>query len=244
MPVESFLGLERTHLPNRKVERLGRDRSRVDLFRTGCRSTVHLHRGVFGAWASAAALAVASLVLVAQPVAAQATRPLATLAAGADAPRALDADQPLSFAVIDQDLRAFLLEFGRMQGLSVRLSEAVQGRVRGRLPPLPPRALLQRLAAMHGFDWFLDGALLHVSASHEAASRMLPLKGVPFTRLVATLDGLALADPRWPLRHAPDANLVVVAGPPALVAQVEQALATLNDAARAEVRVARGRTGG
>jgi type III secretion protein C len=158
--------------------------------------------------------------------------------------RGLDGDQPLAFTVIDQDLRAFLAEFGRVQGLSVRPSEAVQGRVRGRLPQLPPRELLDRLAAMHGFDWFLDGAVLHVSASSEATSRMLPLKGVPFTRLVATLEGLGVADPRWPLRHAPAANLAVVAGPPALVAQVEQALATLNDAARAEVRVARGRTGG
>jgi type II secretory pathway component GspD/PulD (secretin) len=159
-------------------------------------------------------------------------------------PRGLEGDQPLALAVIDQDLRAFLIEFGRIQGLSVRASEAVQGRVRGRLPALPPRDLLDRLAAMHGFDWFLDGAVLHVSASSEATSRMLPLKGVPFARLVATLEALNLSDPRWPLRHAPAANLVVAAGPPALVAQVEQALATLNDAARAEVRVARGRTGG
>jgi type II secretory pathway component GspD/PulD (secretin) len=219
--------------------------SRVDFFALGCRSTVHRGQADFRGPRCYGVLIAASLLIASHaPTAAQPLRSAEAMATSADAARPLDAEQPLSFAVIDQDLRGFLLEFGRMQGLSVRLTDAVQGRVRGRLPPLPPRALLQRLAAMHGFDWFLDGAVLHVSASHEAASRMLPLKGVPFPRLVATLDGLGLSDARWPLRHAPSANLVVVAGPPALVAQVEQALATLNDAARAEVRVARGRTGG
>lgn len=242
MSVRSFCRLVAASIRNHKANTAADGDVRVDFWGNPAISTTHFHTR---------ALIVVAAVCLLVPAPSAAREPSlspagAAPAVGAQAvaTRGLDGDQPLSFAVIDQDLRAFLAEFGRMQGLSVRLSDAVQGRVRGRLPQLPPRALLDRLAAMHGFDWFLDGAVLHVSAGHEAGSRMLPLKGVSFARLVATLDGLGLADPRWPLRHASSANLVVVAGPPALVAQVELALATLNDAARAEVRVARGRTGG
>lgn len=155
------------------------------------------------------------------------------------------------YAVVDQDLREVLTEFGRRVGLSVAISDAVRGRVRGRLPALPARALLEQLAAMHGFDWFSDGATLHISASSEAVSRLVELGRVAPRALSAALGSLGIVDERWPIRIASGGlGLAILAGPPRYVALIEQTLAAL---ARREtpaaavapagtIRIFRGRT--
>jgi type III secretion protein C len=132
------------------------------------------------------------------------------------------------YAVVDQDLRELLVEFGRRVGLGVSVSDAVRGRVRGRLPSLPPRELLGHLAAVHGFDWFVDGATLHVSTMGESTSRLVDLGPVPAGELEEALRALGILDPRWPLRAAGGGlGLALIAGPPRYVSLVEQTLAAL-----------------
>lgn len=163
---------------------------------------------------------------------------------------------PLNYAVLDQDLRLFLGEFARLNGVAVRISDAVQGRIRGRLPPLPPREVLERVATMHGLDWFYDGRLLHISLQSERGARLLPLGAVGMTQLAAAAAAAGLADPRFPLTHAAPANMVAFAGPPAFTSQLEAVLAALGGSganppqaappptgAVSEVRVVRGRRG-
>lgn len=155
------------------------------------------------------------------------------------------------YAVVDQDLREVLTEFGRRVGLSVAISDAVRGRVRGRLPALPARALLEQLAAMHGFDWFSDGATLHISASSEAVSRLVELGRVSPRALGAALGSLGIVDERWPIRIASGGlGLAILAGPPRYVALIEQTLAALarretpaaTVAPAGTIRIFRGRT--
>lgn len=148
--------------------------------------------------------------------------------AGADQPVAAWELRSFDYAVIDQELRDLLSEFGRHVGLAVTVSDQVRGRVRGRLPPLPPRLFLERLAAVHGFDWYVDGTTLHVSAAAEARSLLLDLNQVAPAALEAALRQLGVLDARWPLRAANGGtNLALVSGPPRYVALVEQTLAAL-----------------
>lgn len=152
------------------------------------------------------------------------------------------ADRDVAYAVVDQDLPELLGDLGSQLGVRVQVSQAVRGRVRGRLPPAPPAAFLERLAAIHGFDWYFDGATLFVSGPSEAVTRVLPLGPVPLPGLAQVLDELGISDPRWPLRASSGAGLVFAGGPPRYVALIEQALDALRQRSRPspEPRVFRG----
>jgi hypothetical protein len=66
----------------------------------------------------------------------------------------------------------------------------VKGRIRGRLPELPPREFLDRLIKLYNFQWYYDGRVLYVSDAHKAQSRLLILNPISFD---AFRDGKAVA---------------------------------------------------
>ena len=136
-------------------------------------------------------------------------------------------EEPLSYTVVDQELRDLLVEVGGRLGVRVRVSDQVRGRVRGRLPPAPPQEFLSRLAAIHGFEWFYDGGILWISAQSESQTRMLQLEQVTLDQVTTAMDELGASDPRWPLRGSGQAGVVMVNGPPRYVAMAEQTLQAL-----------------
>lgn len=150
-------------------------------------------------------------------------------------------DEPLAYTVVDQELRELLAEIGVRLGVSVRVSDAVKARVRGRLPAAPPREFLDRLASIYGFEWFYDGGVLWVSAVSESQSRILQLGPVPFEQVAATMDELGLSDTRWPLRGSSQAGIVMVNGPPRFLTMAEQVLTALQQRAHGPV-LFRGKT--
>ena len=141
-------------------------------------------------------------------------------------------NEPFSYTVVDQDLRDLLSELGARMGISVRVSDAVKARVRGRLPPAPPQEFLQHLAAIYGFEWFYHGGTLWVSASSENQTKLLHLGPVEFSQLANTMQDLGISDERWPLRNSSDAGIVMVNGPPRYVAMTEQSLTALQQRAQ------------
>lgn len=131
------------------------------------------------------------------------------------------------YVVVDQDLRAVLQQFGSNVGLRVVVSEAVQGRVRGRLPPLPPRQFLDHLSQAYGLDWFFDGAVLAVSASSETETRFLALQGLDARGLEDGLRAADLLEPRFAVRPGPGPETAMVSGPPRYVKLVQEAAGAL-----------------
>jgi type III secretion protein C len=137
-------------------------------------------------------------------------------------------DKAYPYVVVDQDLVAVLTEFGQNMGTPVQVSDTVHGRVIGRIPPMPPRAFLDRLASQYGFNWYYDGSTLAIAANSELVERTLPLGKTSFDALNADLDRLDISDSRYRLRHAEGSDLVMVAGPPRYAQLVEQTLNSLN----------------
>ena len=137
-------------------------------------------------------------------------------------------DQPVTYTVVDQDLRDVITEVAQQSGLRATVSDAVHGRVRGRLPPAPLEDFLNHLAATYGLDWYYDGSALFVTTAAEATSKLLSLGLVSLPQLQANLDALGVTDVRWPLRGSSDGRLVVVNGPPRYVQLVEQTLTALS----------------
>ncbi|AGS25359.1 nodulation protein NolW [Rhizobium etli] len=126
------------------------------------------------------------------------------------------------YTVLDQDLSAALQEFGSNLNINVSISAEVKGRIRGRMPSLPPREFLDRLTGLYDLQWYYDGLVLYVSTAKEAQTRMLVLTSMPFEALKAALDELEISDERYVVRPAPGKGLVMVSGPPRFISLVEQ----------------------
>lgn len=146
--------------------------------------------------------------------------------------------EPYAYTVLEQDLRVLLREFGSNVGVRVSMTDAVQGRVRGQLSPLPPAEFLDRLSRLYGFDWYFDGYLLYISATAEGASKVLALGGVTFQELAGSLDRLGISDPRFVLRQQGAGDFILAAGPPRFIELVEQTVGALQ-ARRADPPAAR-----
>ncbi|WP_027168274.1 secretin N-terminal domain-containing protein [Mesorhizobium sp. WSM3224] len=145
---------------------------------------------------------------------------------------------PYRYTVLDQDLSAALQEFGNNLKISVNISAEVKGRIRGRMPELPPREFLDRLTELYDLQWYFDGIVLYVSAAKEADTRMLVLAPIRFDAFKAALDQFDISDDRYVVRPAPGNGLVLVSGPPRFIALVEQTFNGLVAEARAQPQAA------
>jgi type III secretion protein C len=142
-----------------------------------------------------------------------------------------------AYIVVDQDLRTVLEQFGVNTGLGMVLSDAVQGRVQGRLPSAPPHQFLNHLTEMFGLDWYYDGVAIAVSAKSEAKTEVITLKHVSFSEFERALESAGFIDRRYQLRAGPDKRSVIASGPPRYLADVRQLAAGLSPAAAAPTQV-------
>ncbi len=143
----------------------------------------------------------------------------------------------VSYSVVDQDIRDVLAEIVQQAGLPSHVSDAVHGRVHGRLPSASLAATLDRLGRNYGFDWYFDGSAVWISATSETKEQMMPLQSIGLSHLDQTLDALGISDPRWPLRASADGKLVVFDGPVRYVDLVAHTIASLQPEQNAPTRV-------
>jgi type II secretory pathway component GspD/PulD (secretin) len=130
--------------------------------------------------------------------------------------------RPYEYVVLDQDVRVALTEFGRNLGLPVVLSDAVNGRVRGRIEAGTAGAFLDRLTEANGLTWYFDGSVLHVSADREFVTRVIDAGRLHGEVVEKEMRELGLADERFSLRSARNGNVITVSGPPAYIEVVGQ----------------------
>ncbi|PRD41749.1 type III secretion protein [Phyllobacterium phragmitis] len=130
--------------------------------------------------------------------------------------------EPYNYVVLDQDVRVALTEFGRNVGLPVVLSDAVNGRVRGRIEARTAGEFIERLAGANGLTWYFDGSVLHISADKEFMTRVLDAGRLSGEAVASEMRELGLADERFSLRAARNGNVITVSGPPAYINVVGQ----------------------
>lgn len=131
-------------------------------------------------------------------------------------------DTAYDYVVLDQDVRTALTEFGRNLGLPIVLSDAVSGRVRGRIEAKSAGEFLDRLSGANGLVWYFDGSVLHVSADREFVTRVLDAGRLSGKEVARQMQEFGLADERFSLRATPSGHVIIVSGPPAYINVVEQ----------------------
>ena len=155
---------------------------------------------------------------------------LAVLAAGILSFQASAADIPwaspkYTLVARDMDLRTALDTFATAEGISVVMSDGVQGFFSGDFKDVAPADFLRRIATVHNLTWYYDGAALYVYAAGEMQTMLIDLKYMKAGEVRSMLAELGVEDSRFPLKTTSNDELVMVSGPPRYVMLVAEMIA-------------------
>ena len=142
----------------------------------------------------------------------------ATLAACADATNAIPwRVERYSLLARQMALREAFDTFGVTEGLSVVMSEQVQGAFSGDFVDMPAQEFLERVCTMHNLTWYYDGAALYICTAGEVESQLVDLTYMKAGDVRAMLRELGVEDRRFPIKTANNDELIMVSGPPRYV---------------------------
>ena len=122
----------------------------------------------------------------------------------------------------NMNLRTALDTFAVAQGLSVIMSEGVQGTFSGDFRDVESGEFLDRIATIHNLAWYYDGAALYVYGAGEMRTVLLDLRYMKADEVRAMLSELGVEDARFPIKTASNGELIMVSGPPRYVALVAE----------------------
>ena len=125
----------------------------------------------------------------------------------------------------DMNLRAALDTFAVAQGLSIVMSENVQGIFSGDFKDTPSGEFLERLATVHNLTWYYDGAALYLYGAGEIQTMLLDLQYMKAGEIRTMLGELGVEDARFPLKTTSNDEIIMVSGPPRYVALVAELIA-------------------
>ena len=125
----------------------------------------------------------------------------------------------------DMSLRTALDAFAVAQGLSVVMSDGVQGVFSGDFNDTPSGEFLERLATVHNLTWYYDGAALYLYGAGEIKTLLLDLQYMKAVEVRNMLGELGVEDARFPLKTTSNDELIMVSGPPRYVELVAEMIA-------------------
>ena len=123
------------------------------------------------------------------------------------------------------DLRSALDSFAVAEGMSVVMSEGVQGVFSGDFIDVTPDEFLSRLATVHNLTWYYDGAALYLYGAGEIQTLLMELQYMKAGELKAMLVELGVEDARFPIKTTSNDELIMVSGPPRYVSLVAELIA-------------------
>lgn len=125
----------------------------------------------------------------------------------------------------DMNLRTALDAFAIAEGLSIVMSESVQGVFSGDFKDIPPADFLSRIATVHNLTWYYDGATLYLYGAGEIQTMLIDLKYMKAGEVRQMLAELGVEDVRFPLKTTSNDELVMVSGPPRYVLLIAEMIA-------------------
>lgn len=149
--------------------------------------------------------------------------------------------EPFAYALVDQDVRGALNEFGHNLGLIVVMSDKVRGKARSPLRSDLAGEFLTRLCDSNGLAWYFDGNILYISAADEVATRLVRRgPGLDPQGLHEYLAGLDVKGSQLSVRQGAGGDDLYISGPPAYLSMIQQHLESLRQPAAQLPSIARG----
>ena len=125
----------------------------------------------------------------------------------------------------EMNLRTALETFAVSQGLSVVLSDKVNGFFSGDFKNMPPQEFLEKVATLHNLTWYYDGAALYFYVSGEIQTLLLDLQYMKANEVRSMLADLCVEDVRFPIKTTSNEELIMVSGPPRYVTLISELIA-------------------
>lgn len=146
--------------------------------------------------------------------------------AGAEAAQSIPWKAP-SYTLVarNMDLRTALNSFAVAEGLSIVISDSVSGEFSGDFRDVPAGEFLDKLATVHNFTWYYDGAALYLYSAGEIQTLLIDLQYMKAGEVRQMLGELGVEDRRFPIRTTSNDELILVSGPPRYVAIVAETIA-------------------
>lgn len=132
------------------------------------------------------------------------------------------ASRPYAYVVIDQDVRGVLQAFGRNLGVPMVISAKVKGRAPANFRAANAGAFLDKLTTNNTLTWFSDGNMLYVDSEDDLQIRNFEAVGLSAKDLQASLDELGVSGKHLHVRNSFQGDGLMVSGPPAFMALVQQ----------------------
>ena len=124
----------------------------------------------------------------------------------------------------NMDLRTALNSFAVAEGLSIVISDSVSGEFSGDFRDVPAGEFLDKLATVHNFTWYYDGAALYLYSAGEIQTLLIDLQYMKAGEVRQMLGELGVEDRRFPIRTTSNDELIMVSGPPRYVAIVAETI--------------------
>lgn len=126
---------------------------------------------------------------------------------------------PVFFALDQEPLGRFLLDFSSRQGVSCLVSPRISGTISGRFNMPDSARLLSMITKASGVQWYYDGGRVFYYASDEVQNASIPLRTLDVDQIRELLDSVGAFDPRYELRSVKqgDDTILYVNAPPRYV---------------------------
>ncbi|MFF7707078.1 type III secretion protein [Pseudomonas sp. NPDC007930] len=130
--------------------------------------------------------------------------------------------EPYPYVLVEQDLRKAMEEFGQHLDLTVVFSDKVRGKSRGVVRAKEAGEFLQNLCDANGLSWYFDGNVLYLNNDDEVTTRLFKPQNANLGELRSYLGGLNVYGERLAMRDSPAGGELMVSGPPAYLALVQE----------------------
>ncbi|MDR2419790.1 MAG: hypothetical protein LBD40_00485 [Puniceicoccales bacterium] len=120
----------------------------------------------------------------------------------------------------NQDLAELLHDFCNMQGISIIVSPTIKETVNGRFSNIAPEQFWNDIVNAYNLIWFFDGNVLYVYENSHIQTQVWSMTGDEMNNLCRVIDELGIASSHLSIRRLERAGILVVSGPPRLIAIV------------------------
>jgi type III secretion protein C len=120
----------------------------------------------------------------------------------------------------NQDLAELLKDFCTMQGVSVIVNPTIKETVNGRFSNIAPEQFWNDIVSAYNLVWFFDGNILYVYENSQVQTQVWSMTSDEMNNLCRVIDELGIASSHLSIRRLERAGILVVSGPPRLIAIV------------------------
>jgi type III secretion protein C len=120
----------------------------------------------------------------------------------------------------NQDLAELLKDFCTMQGISIIVSPTIKETVNGRFSDIAPEQFWNDIVSAYNLIWFFDGNILYVYENSQVQTQVWSMTGDEMHTLCRVIDELGIASSHLSIRRLERAGILVISGPPRLIAIV------------------------